>query len=199
MQEVINGIIEAILLLDNIINAWIVEIRHPLLTKIMASVTGLGSATACFAFLGVFYLAGWTEEWRAAGTGLLLTGITVASLMMAVQRSFPRSPVCLVKGNEMVAHSFPSGQRLNQRGFHFFQWSHWQPSFAFHVFIWVRTTFLTLLVEYLLESVVGWLDAGSLVIPRSQLISAVWIQQIINYSKRNVSRFFGANVRRLYS
>jgi|JXWS01.1.fsa_nt_gb undecaprenyl-diphosphatase len=109
MQEVINGIIEAILLLDNIINAWIVEIRHPLLTKIMASVTGLGSATACFAFLGVFYLAGWTEEWRAAGTGLLLTGITVASLMMAVQRSFPRSPVCLVKGNEMVAHSFPSG------------------------------------------------------------------------------------------
>ncbi len=93
MQEVINGIIEAILLLDNIINAWIVEIRHPLLTKIMASVTGLGSATACFAFLGVFYLAGWTEEWRAAGTGLLLTGITVASFTTTQSERLPFLPV----------------------------------------------------------------------------------------------------------
>jgi membrane-associated phospholipid phosphatase len=84
-------------------------LRQPLLTKLMTSVTGLGSATAALVFLGVCYLADWTDELRSAALALALTGAVVGTLMLTVARPFPPGPVCMTSGAETVATSFPSG------------------------------------------------------------------------------------------
>lgn len=84
-------------------------LRRPLLTKLMTSVTGLGSATAALVFLCVCYLADWTDELRSAGIALALTGAVVGTLMLTIQRPFPPDPVCMTGGTETVATSFPSG------------------------------------------------------------------------------------------
>ena len=87
----------------------VLALRRPLLTKLMTSVTGLGSATAALAFLCVCYLADWTDELRSAGVALALTGAVVGTLMMTVERPFPPAAVCMTSGAETVASSFPSG------------------------------------------------------------------------------------------
>ncbi len=87
----------------------IVSGRHPVVTKFMTSVTGLGSAAAAAAFLGVCHLADWDRELRLAGVSLVITGIVVASLMALVQRPFPPAPVCVTDGPGLAPHSFPSG------------------------------------------------------------------------------------------
>ena len=84
-------------------------LRRPLATKLMTSVTGLGSATAALVFLCVCYLADWTDELRSAGIALALTGVVVGTLMATVQRPYPPGPVCMTGGAETVASSFPSG------------------------------------------------------------------------------------------
>mgnify|MGYP006285082865 CR=1 FL=1 len=68
----------------------LVSHRHAVVTKFMTSVTGLGSAAAAAAFLGVCHLANWDRELRLAGVSLVITGVVVASLMALVQRPFPR-------------------------------------------------------------------------------------------------------------
>jgi len=83
-------------------------LRHPVLTKFMTSVTGLGSAAAVVVLLGIAYLAGWHREVRQAGVALALAGVVVVSLMALVQRPFPPQPVCVTDGSG-VPHSFPSG------------------------------------------------------------------------------------------
>jgi undecaprenyl-diphosphatase len=83
--------------------------RHAVLTKFMTSVTGLGSAAAAAAFLGVCHLADWDRELRLAGVSLVITGVVVASLMALVQRPFPPAPVCVTNGPGLSPHSFPSG------------------------------------------------------------------------------------------
>lgn len=85
------------------------DLRSPLLTKLMNSVTGLGSATAGLVLLGLFYLSGWEREFRTTLVGLALSGLVVGTLMTVVQRPYPPQPVCQTGGAETIAHSFPSG------------------------------------------------------------------------------------------
>ncbi|MFQ3474727.1 phosphatase PAP2 family protein [Halonotius sp. F2-221B] len=94
--------------LDQLVADLLVSIRDPAITKVMNSVTGLGSATAAAVVVGLFYLADWHEEVGTSVLALGLTGPVVLTLMGLVQRPFPPNPVCVTSG-EMVAHSFPSG------------------------------------------------------------------------------------------
>lgn len=94
--------------LDQLAADLLVSIRDPAITKVMNSVTGLGSATAAAVVVGLFYLADWHEEVGTSVLALGLTGPVVLTLMGVVQRPFPPEPVCVTSG-EMVAHSFPSG------------------------------------------------------------------------------------------
>ena len=93
---------------DQLAADLLVSIRDPAITKVMNSVTGLGSATAAAVVVGLFYLADWHEEVATSVLALGLTGPVVLTLMGLVQRPFPANPVCVTSG-EMVAHSFPSG------------------------------------------------------------------------------------------
>lgn len=109
MDGLLADILAFVFALDDRAVAFVLDIRHPFLTKMLTSVTGLGSATAALAFLGVCYLADWREEFTRGLFALSLTGVVVATLMATVQRPFPPDPVCLTDGAETVAHSFPSG------------------------------------------------------------------------------------------
>ena len=87
----------------------VLALRSPLLTKLMTSVTGLGSASAAAVLLGLCYLAGWRREVRVAAPALLRSGVVVAALMALVGRPFPPHPVCVTSATGLVPHSFPLG------------------------------------------------------------------------------------------
>jgi len=101
--------LDALIRIDTATMDALVAARSPLLTKLLTSVTGLGSATAALCFVGVCYLADWEEAFRHSLVALAITGIVVGTLMLTVQRPFPADPVCLTDGAETVATSFPSG------------------------------------------------------------------------------------------
>ncbi|RJT07201.1 phosphatase PAP2 family protein [Halococcus sp. IIIV-5B] len=105
----LHGISEWVLALDETVARAMFESRTPVVTKVMTSVTGLGSATAALVFLGLFYLADWRRELKTAAPALMLTGAVVFALMLGVDRAFPPNPVCLTSGSETVTSSFPSG------------------------------------------------------------------------------------------
>ena len=108
MTGLAADLLAAVVGLDRLVVDLLVSIRDPAITKVMNSVTGLGSATAAAVIVGLFYLAGWHEEIGTSVLALGLTGPVVLTLMGLVQRPFPANPVCITSG-EMVAHSFPSG------------------------------------------------------------------------------------------
>jgi len=101
--------LELVVALDMRVVDLVLALRHPVLTKLMTSVTGLGSAVAAAVFVGVAAAAGWTRELRVAGVALLLTAVVVATLMALVSRPFPPQPVCTTAGGGVGANSFPSG------------------------------------------------------------------------------------------
>lgn len=109
MDHLLHELVQFVLWIDAVVVELVVELRHPLLTKVMNSVTGLGSAAAGVVFLGLFYLANWRREFELTLIALLLSGLLVGSLMIAVQRPFPPAPICLTGGSGMAPHSFPSG------------------------------------------------------------------------------------------
>lgn len=109
MTGVIADLLAWILSVDTAVAELFVAIRHPVLTKLMTSVTGLGSAAAVAVFLGIFYLAGWRRELAVGAVALGLSGIAVPALMYFVQRPFPPEPVCQTSGSGLTPHSFPSG------------------------------------------------------------------------------------------
>lgn len=109
MDALVFGVVEWIAGVDTAVAEGIAASRHPVLTKVMNSVTGLGSAAAGLVFLGLFYLAGWRREFRLTLVALSVTGVVVATLMATVQRPYPPHPVCATGGAEAVATSFPSG------------------------------------------------------------------------------------------
>lgn len=109
MEQFLTDVLEFVVEIDERTVSLILDLRGPLATKVMTSVTGLGSASAAVVFLGLFYLAGWEEELLWAGVALALTGVVVGVLMQTVQRPFPPSPVCMTGETESVATSFPSG------------------------------------------------------------------------------------------
>jgi len=109
MASLLAELLDVILAVDAAGVEFVTAVRSPLLTKVMTSVTGLGSATAALVTLGVFYLAEWRAELAEAGVALAASGVVVGTLMQTVQRAFPPNPVCMTGGAETVAHSFPSG------------------------------------------------------------------------------------------
>jgi undecaprenyl-diphosphatase len=108
MEQVFTAVVDAVVRVDAAVVDLVLEARGPLATKVLTSATGLGSVTTALVFLGVFYLAGWREEFALAAGTLALTGLVVGVLMATVQRPFPPQPVCLTDGAS-VATSFPSG------------------------------------------------------------------------------------------
>lgn len=104
-----TDLLAPVVALDRASMSLLVSLRRPAVTKFMTSVTGLGSASAAAAFLGVCHLASWDRELRVAGVALVVTGVVVASLMALVQRPFPPAPVCVTGGAGLAPHSFPSG------------------------------------------------------------------------------------------
>jgi undecaprenyl-diphosphatase len=108
MVNVLGQLLAAVVRLDALVVALVFELRHPLSTKVMTSVTGLGSATAALVFVGVCYTAGWRREFRTALVALAIAGAVVGFLMFTVQRPFPPQPVCVTDG-AAIARSFPSG------------------------------------------------------------------------------------------
>ena len=108
MTGLVADLLAVVTGIDHLAADLLVAIRDPAITKVMNSVTGLGSATAAAVIVGLFYLAGWHEEVATSVLALGLTGPVVLTLMGVVQRPFPPNPVCVTSG-EMVAHSFPSG------------------------------------------------------------------------------------------
>ncbi|QPV62010.1 phosphatase PAP2 family protein [Halosimplex litoreum] len=108
-QQLAADGLDAVLAVDRAAVDLVLAVRRPLLTKFMTSVTGIGSAASVAVLLGLFYLAGWKREFALAGVALVPTGIVVVTLMGAVQRPFPPSPVCMTGDTGMAPHSFPSG------------------------------------------------------------------------------------------
>lgn len=109
MDTVLTELLEFVMWLDHRIVDLVLMVRHPILTEVMTSVTGLGSAIAVLMFLGICYLAGWTEELYLATLTVALTGIIVGAMMWTIQRPFPPDPVCTISGAETVSTSLPSG------------------------------------------------------------------------------------------
>ncbi|MDL5363338.1 phosphatase PAP2 family protein [Halalkalicoccus sp. NIPERK01] len=109
MDAVLAELLEFVVWIDHRIVELTLAVRTPLLTEAMTSVTGLGSATAALVFLGICYLAGWTDELRSATLALALAGVVVGTMMWTIQRPFPPGPVCVTGGAETVTSSLPSG------------------------------------------------------------------------------------------
>jgi undecaprenyl-diphosphatase len=109
MRGLLAELFTRILAVDAATVDLVVAVRTPVLTKMMTSVTGLGSASAAAVFLGLCHLAGWDREKRVGTVAMLCSGLVVVSLMAAVQRPFPPQPVCLTDGSGVAPHSFPSG------------------------------------------------------------------------------------------
>lgn len=109
MERLIGELLDYVLWLDALTVELVLEARHPIVTNVMNSVTGLGSVAAGLVFVGLFYLAGWHEEFLITLLALSLTGALVAVLMTTVQRPFPPQPVCLTDGAGTPTTSFPSG------------------------------------------------------------------------------------------
>lgn len=108
-NQVLTAALEPVFAVDRAVVDVVLAVRGPLVTKVMTSVTGLGSAFAALVFVGLAFLAGWTRAGRVAAVALLVSGVVVVSLMALVQRPFPPQPVCTVDGPGLAAHSFPSG------------------------------------------------------------------------------------------
>lgn len=109
MEELLRAVLEWVVSVDTTVAEGIAERRRPIITKVMNSVTGLGSVSAGLAFVGLFYLAEWRREFRVTLVALTITGVVVASLMLTVRRPYPPGPVCATGSAETVATSFPSG------------------------------------------------------------------------------------------
>jgi len=107
--ELLRRLLDRIVGLDTWMVGVVLDLRQPVLTKLMASVTGLGSASAAVVLLGVCYLAGWRRELAVTAVSLTIGGVAVVSLMALVQRPFPPQPVCVTDGSGVAPHSFPSG------------------------------------------------------------------------------------------
>lgn len=109
MYGALADVLDFITWLDHQVVDLVLSLRHPLVTKVMASVTGLGSATAALVFLGVCYLAEWDEELYTSALALAITGLCVATMWATIQRPLPPGPVCMTGDANSVAASLPSG------------------------------------------------------------------------------------------
>lgn len=109
MHAQIGEVLSAIRWVDRGTAEFVAAVRTPFLTEMMTSMTGLGSVTAGVVFVGLFYLAGWREEFVKSVVALSLLGVVVWALMTLVERPFPPDPVCVTEGDAGTTSSFPSG------------------------------------------------------------------------------------------
>jgi undecaprenyl-diphosphatase len=109
MHAQIGAALSAIRRVDRLAAEFVAGIRTPFLTEMMTSMTGLGSVTAGVVIVGLFYLAGWREEFVKSVVALSLLGVVVWVLMTLVERPFPSNPVCVTEGDAGTTSSFPSG------------------------------------------------------------------------------------------
>ena len=109
MYALIGELLDAIQWVDHLAVEFVGAIRMSLLTVMMTSMTGLGSVTAGVVFVGLFYLAGWREEFVKSVVALSLLGVVVWALMSLVERPFPPNPICITESDTGVTTSFPSG------------------------------------------------------------------------------------------
>ncbi|WP_280586139.1 phosphatase PAP2 family protein [Halorubrum sp. Boch-26] len=109
MHAQIGEVLSAVRWVDGLAAEFVVAVRTPLLTEMMTSMTGLGSVTAGVVFVGLFYIAGWREEFVRSVVALSLLGVVVWVLMTLVERPFPPNPICVTEGGAGTTSSFPSG------------------------------------------------------------------------------------------
>ena len=109
MFALVAEVLNAVQTVDHLAVEFVSAIRTSLLTVMMTSMTGLGSVTAGVVFVGLFYLAGWREEFVKSVVALSLLGVVVWGLMSLVERPFPPNPICMTEGDTGVTTSFPSG------------------------------------------------------------------------------------------
>jgi membrane-associated phospholipid phosphatase len=109
MEQLLQALLNQILSIDALVAEWILELRNPIATNVVTSVTGLGSVAAGIVLVGMFHLAGWQEEFSRTLIALALTGVVVAALMTIINRPFPPHPVCETDSVGTPTTSFPSG------------------------------------------------------------------------------------------
>jgi len=108
MYALIGETLSGVRWVDRLAAEFVAAIRTPFLTETMTSMTGLGSVTAGVVFVGLFYLAGWREEFVKSVVALAPRNRRLG-LMTLVERPFPPNPVCLTEGGAGTTSSFPSG------------------------------------------------------------------------------------------
>lgn len=109
MEQLLHEFVKHVLSIDAVVATWVLDLRSPIATNVVTSVTGLGSVAAGIVFVGLFYFAGWQEEFSRTLLALALTGAVVAVLMTIIHRPFPPQPVCATDGVGTPTTSFPSG------------------------------------------------------------------------------------------
>ncbi|MFC7187524.1 phosphatase PAP2 family protein [Halorubrum yunnanense] len=109
MYAPLGGVLRYVYWIDRLGVEFVDAVRTSLLTVMMTSMTGLGSVTAGIVFVGLFYLAGWREEFAKSVVALSLLGVVVWGLMSLVERPFPPNPICITESDTGVTSSFPSG------------------------------------------------------------------------------------------
>ena len=182
MEQFVRELIDIVVAIDDQTVSLILELRNPLLTKVLTSVTGLGSAAAAVVFLGFFGLAGWEDELLIATVALVLTGVVVGVLMQTVQRPFPPSPVCMTGDAGNVATSFPSGHAAAIVVFA--MTAHRSPRLPFGIVAGLAATVsfsrVYLGTHYLSDTVAGVaigvlaFVAARRLVDRSELLSGAW-------------------------
>lgn len=184
VQRLSTRVLEWILAVDMRVVEVVVELRHPVLTKGMTSVTGLGTATAAAVFVGLCYLAEWRRESAVAALSLSLTGLVVFSLMALVQRPFPPQPVCMTSGAEMTPHSFPSGHAAAVTVFTFLSRDSEPLPFAIVGVLAaaIAVSRIYLGTHFLSDTVVGVLiGAGAYLVARRLLDDTEWGRSVLDW------------------
>lgn len=101
--------LDALIRIDTATMDALVSARSPLLTKLLTSVTGLGSATAALCFVGVCYLADWEEAFRHS---LVALAITVYAMTARRSEALPFGVVTAVATLVAVSRVYPGTHYL---------------------------------------------------------------------------------------
>jgi undecaprenyl-diphosphatase len=157
MHALITEVLGSVRWVDRLAAEFVAAVRTPFLTEMMTSMTGLGSVTAGAVFVGLFYLAGWREEFLKSVVALSLLGVVVWALMSLVERPFPSNPVCVTEGGAGTTSSFPSGHSAAVTAYAAIAWSSEELPFAVVAGLAVLISFsrIYLGTHYLSDTLVG--------------------------------------------
>jgi undecaprenyl-diphosphatase len=173
------ALLDLVVQLDRATVELVVGLRHPVVTKVMTSVTGLGSASAALVFLALFHRAGWREEFYESAVALITSGAVVFPLMALVARPYPPQPVCATGGVDTIAHSLPSGHAAVVTVFAAV--AYWSDRFPFPVVasgaLLIALSRVYLGTHYLSDTVLGVaIGLGSVAVARG-LLRSEWFRK----------------------